>query len=312
MKPIWIIMLLAIISLFILWMIPGEKFNFLSHSPISHFEVDSTFAGPAKRGLLENEKITEASGLVASRTHSNLLYTHNDSGGKPYIFILDKSGKHKGRITITNVKNRDWEDIAIGQDPETGKWYIYVGEIGDNEAKYPSIFIYKFEEPANLSKNVEVEAEIFELQYPSGPRDAETLMFDPLSQSLYIVTKREKSNIIFKTQIDQLNTENVTLLDSVGKLPFTSATAGDISPDGLEILVKNYKKVYYWTRQPGESVGSAMSRKPRQLNYIPEPQGEAISFNASGTGYYTVSEVKKNIKPMLYFYEKMIDITSEP
>ncbi|HMQ07794.1 MAG TPA: hypothetical protein PKC30_10875 [Saprospiraceae bacterium] len=312
MKPIWIIMLLAIISLFILWLIPGENINSISHSTKSHFEVDSTFAAPVKKGLLENEKITEASGLVASRTHSNLLYTHNDSGGKPYIYKLDKSGKHKGKITITNVKNRDWEDIAMGQDPESGKWYIYVGEIGDNEAKYPSIFIYRFEEPADLSKNVEVEAEIFELQYPTGPRDAETLMFDPHSQGLYIVTKREKYNIIFKTQIDQLHPKSVTLLDSVGTLPFTSATAGDISPDGLEILVKNYKKVFYWTRQPGESIGTAMARKPRLLNYIPEPQGEAISFNALGSGYYTVSEVKKNIRPMLYFYERVIDIASEP
>lgn len=41
---------------------------------------------------LQSDAISESSGLVASRTHDGVFWTHNDSGDAPRIFAIDRSG----------------------------------------------------------------------------------------------------------------------------------------------------------------------------------------------------------------------------
>ena len=38
--------------------------------------------------------------------------THNDSGGDPKLYYLDKKGKIVFERTLDGVKNNDWEDIT--------------------------------------------------------------------------------------------------------------------------------------------------------------------------------------------------------
>ena len=40
---------------------------------------------------------------------------------------------------LTGAKMRDWEDIAVGPGPEPNVDYLYVGAIGDNDARSKSI-----------------------------------------------------------------------------------------------------------------------------------------------------------------------------
>ena len=79
--------------------------------------------------------------------NKDLLYTHNDSGGEPSVFALDTQGRFLAEIVIEGAKNRDWEDIATATDPQDGKAYIYIGEIGDNGSKHPSVKVYRALEP---------------------------------------------------------------------------------------------------------------------------------------------------------------------
>ena len=58
--------------------------------------VDSSFSMPQDNGIVQNDKISEASGLIASRNHPGGLWTHNDSGGKGKIYLIDQFGKHPG------------------------------------------------------------------------------------------------------------------------------------------------------------------------------------------------------------------------
>ena len=96
---------------------------------------------------------------------------------------------------------RDWEDIAIGPGPQANVDYLYVGEIGDNDSKHKSIKIYRVPEP-NVDANqtpvvVTVRGvETIELTYPDGPRNAETLMVDPLTKDIYIVSKEGRARFI--------------------------------------------------------------------------------------------------------------------
>lgn len=265
--------------------------------------ADTVFTAPKKAGDLKNKKIDEASGLAFSRTHLGIIYTHNDSGGEPLVYLIDTLGKDKGSIKLKGVRNRDWEDIAVGPGPDPKLNYIYVGEIGDNNAVYKSVKIYRFPEPKSLEENMEVEPEVLKLKYPDGPRDAETLMVDPISKDIFIVSKRDSVNILYRAPQSAFSKKDFEL-EKIMELPFTMSVAGDISVDGKQILIKNYFSVFYWERNEGETVPDALKRNPVLLPYKPEPQGEAIAFHPNGQSYFTLSEIRFKIKPVLYRYDK--------
>ena len=97
-------------------------------------------------GLLEYPPINEASGVAVSRKNSDVLWTHNDKGDSNRVFACNSQGKHLGVYSIGGATNRDWEDIAVGPGPVSGQQYLYVGEIGDNSAKYDLKHIYRVPE----------------------------------------------------------------------------------------------------------------------------------------------------------------------
>ncbi|MGY6545725.1 hypothetical protein [Arthrospiribacter ruber] len=272
--------------------------------PLIPMYQDSLFSGPKTVGKLENKAIDEASGLVASQKHPGILYSHNDSGGDPHVFLLDTLGKDRGKIILDGVRNRDWEDIAVGPGPQKDVSYIYVGEIGDNNAVYPEIQIHRFPEPKGIDKTHKVQPEILTLVYPDGPRDAETLMVDPITHDIFILSKRDSANVLYRTTQESFGKKGKVELEKVMSLDFTMSVAGDISADGTKILIKNYLAVFYWERNPGESIPDALMRNPVILPYKPEPQGEAIAFHPNGQTYFTLSEKRFQIEPVLYRYDK--------
>jgi hypothetical protein len=85
-----------------------------------------------------------------------------------------------------------------------------------------------------------------------------------------------------------------------GFKPFKWITAGDISKDGTQVLLKSYEKVYYWKRNGKEPIWQTMGGKPEEPNYQQEKQGEAIGFTADGKGYYTTSE---GVYAPIYYYK---------
>jgi hypothetical protein len=264
---------------------------------------DTLFTGPKGMGKLQNKTIDEASGLAFSRIHPGTLYTHNDSGGDPVIYMIDTKGRHVGEVKLLGVENRDWEDIAIGPGSEQDRDYIYVGEIGDNKAQYDQIKIFRIPEPKVLEKKLEMKPEILILNYPDGAKDAETLMVDPITQDIFILSKRDSVNILYRAPQTAF-TQGEYVLERVMELPFTMSVAGDISADGSQIIIKNYLMVFYWEREEGETVPEALRRKAKILPYKPEPQGEAIAFDPQGNAYYTLSEIRSKIQPVLYRYDK--------
>jgi hypothetical protein len=278
--------------------IPQPKLVRLEKDAVQNFFSNQVFIG-----TLENKEIDEASGLAFSKTHDGLIYTHNDSGGGRKIFVIDTLGKGMGVFKLKGVWNRDWEDLAVGPGPDPKLNYLYVGEIGDNQERYSNIFIYRFPEPEQFTVGMEIAPEILKLSYPDGPRDAETLMVDPISKDIFILSKRDSLNILYKTTQKAFENKEA-ILEKVMEIPITMSVAGDISPDGKEILIKNYFTVYYWTRNENETVGQALSRDPFILPYKPEPQGEAIAFHPNGKSYFTLSEKRFNTEPVLYRYNR--------
>lgn len=262
-----------------------------------------------RQGALDNPKINEASGLASSVVNPGMFWTHNDSGDKARIFLIDGQARNRAVVWLKDFTNRDWEDISVGPGPEEGKSYVYVGEIGDNASHYEYKYLYRIEEPAISGGSSVVDTTLSKVDsikftLEGGPRDTEAVIVDPLTREIYIFSKNEKKQIrVFMLPYPQSAT-GVTEAKHVMSLPIVKVCAADISPDGQEILIKNYTHVYYWRRQGNESVLQALKREPISLPYTTEPQGEAITFDRAGKGYYTLSEENNHKKPYLLFYAR--------
>ena len=98
-------------------------------------------------GVNRNERLEEASGLAASIRYPGFFWTHNDSGHPAELFLLDSAAQTRRVFTLSKIKNRDFEDIALGPGPVEGVGYIYLGDIGDNLERHPFKYIYRFQEP---------------------------------------------------------------------------------------------------------------------------------------------------------------------
>jgi hypothetical protein len=252
------------------------------------------FSGPEQTGELQDKQLREASGITASRLQKNCYWLHNDSGDEARLFLMQQDGEALG---IARFKEQVWdcEDIASGIGYKKGT-YVYLGDIGDNLRIRSAVYVYIFKEN-DLLQAVKENSPVkrytrISLHYPDGPRDAETLMVDPVDSLLYIVSKREPAVHVYSISLKALFTQPEHTLQLRAVLPHTYITAGDISASGREILLKNYDSVFYWKRTPGEPVFRAMEKNAVLLPYKKEKQGEAIAFTTDATGFITTSEGK--------------------
>lgn len=141
--------------------------------------------------------------------------------------------------------------------------------------------------------------ERFDFTYPTGDApDAETLMVDPRTSDLFLVTKPHESVPTMYRAKAPLSPKKAQVLEEVATLPVFDrrsrrshlVTSGDISPDGSMILIRSYSTAYLWMRRDGESVAECVKRKPCPAPLSRNRHGEAIAFSPDGQSYYTVSE----------------------
>ena len=266
------------------------------------------FANGVNLGNINASGLTEMSGCAASRVNDGIFWMHNDGGHAAGFYAVNQSGVSKGFYSLTNGTNNDTEDIAVGPGPVPGQSYIYLGDIGDNGAARSNLQVYRLPEPKIGFSSTNVTAEKFTFKYPDGPRDAETLMVDPVTSDVYVVSKRETASVgnrVYRFKAPLTNGATYTG-EEVARVHIQWLTGGDISADGSRILIRTLTQSYLWLRNPGESIGAALSRAPVEVPTASETQGEAICWDATGTDYYTSSEGSN--QPFYYF--KSQDTTS--
>ena len=270
----------------------------LSMSPNeAQFSSDPT-AAPVPPGLID-----EASGLVDSRSMPGNVWIEQDSGNPAELALLGYDGKVKGKIAIPNSTNVDWEDMTVGPGPQDGKNYLYIADIGDNNAVRPGCVLYRLIEPASLQEAIS-KVERINYKYPDGARDAEALIVDPQTKDTWIISKREDKVHLYRLPYPQ-DVNQVTTLQAYGELPYSYVTSAAISPDGTEILVRTYTQIFYWKRSSGQTVADALQKGTvRQMPYRVEPQGEAICFDKDAKGYFTISERNNATSVNLYYYAR--------
>jgi len=208
------------------------------------------FSNGVNKGIID-VRLVEASGLVESIANPDHFWSLNDGGNPSEVFLIDTLAEIK-LVCKLKVRNRDWEDIALGSGPNEGKKYVYVADIGDNLGVHDYKYIYRFEEPS-LKDGAEQTITHFDtlvIKLPGENRDSETIMIDPTTNDFYIVSKREKNVHVYLQHFPYPDTMRPT---QVLKIPFTRIVAGSISPDAQEVLLKDYENIYYWKRS-GEKI----------------------------------------------------------
>ncbi|WSQ10022.1 WD40 repeat domain-containing protein [Streptomyces sp. NBC_01231] len=221
---------------------------------------------------MSDPRITESSGLAASRQHPGVYWTHNDSDDGPYLYAVDSStGKTVATITLTGVGTpRDVEAISIGPDNQ-----IYVGDIGDNlGGGWSYVWIYQLSEPKQL-KNQTIRATQYVVKYSDGARDAESLVVDPRTGRPYIIDKKEDGGHLYEGPA-KLSASGTNIFKPIAAVDLW-ATDAALSPDGKQLAVRGYLGgIWYdWN-------GGKIKRKGR-LSVPLQGQGESVSYSADGT-----------------------------
>ncbi len=261
------------------------------------FPANAQELAPVSRLLcnLKDTRINESSGLAASQKYAahNLLWTHNDSGGTPQIFLFNPDGDTVATVTLTGAQNRDWEDMAVAGG------HIYVGDIGDNLRQHDSVIIYRLPEPQlnpeRKDQTIQVTPEKMTLKYPDAPCDSETLMATR-SGELILVSKNGGASRFYKTPRPFENNAAQTL-ELIGEYTFTGptawaylTTAGDLSADGQRFVVRTYTHAHEWILPPNGDWKSALTQAPRSWDLPKTKQGEAICYSADAMQYFISSE----------------------
>lgn len=254
-------------------------------------------------GILRHDGLREVSGIVASRRNPGVLWVHNDSGDAPRVFAINAKAECLGACRIAGARSRDWEDIAVGPGPDPNRPYLYIGDIGDNRGARSCITVYRVPEPTVRAAEpfgtmTTGPADAIQLTYPDRPRDAETLLVDPWTRDIYIISKREFLSKVYRAAYPQSTTKR-TPMERVTVLPWGLAVAGDVSPDGRRVIVKGLFNASLWNRSANEPLWKVFAGKQTFLPLANESQGEALCFDARGTGYFTIAE---RVHPPLYYF----------
>lgn len=266
--------------------------------------------------------LREASGVARDPRRAGVFWVHNDSGNPAELFAVDTRGRLLGVVPLAGATNRDLEDIAVG--PCGAESCLYLADIGDNLAVYPSITVHRLPLPslprdgegaagnasgaASVLPPVHSEAS-WRLVYPDGPRDAESLAIDGEAGQLIFVTKGREGVIeMYKAELDRLRSgsEAPDTLRRVGSLPLPIGqstgqyvTGADLSPDGSRLAVRSYTTLYEFDWNGAGEFDTLVAPAHSPLIGALEAQGEGVAWDSTGEALVLVSEGRGGRPPVI-------------
>jgi hypothetical protein len=261
-----------------------------------------------KSAVMNSRALNEVSGIQAGE--GDVFFVHNDDRG-PVIHIIDLEGRQKAQISIRDGKNRDWEDITIV--PREAGRLLVLGDIGDNNANNKTIRLYFVEEPVpdqdgHYPPVLDLLHKL-KAKYPDGPRDCEAMAYDPGSDMILFLTKRDKPPRLYGLPLEKALSFDKFELELLGEVPtfrppttmdllnhkkrgqwMSQPTGMDISADGKRAAVITYRSLYLYSREDGESWADAFQRTPLEFLGPKGLHDEAVTFGHDPLDVYVSSE----------------------
>jgi hypothetical protein len=240
-------------------------------------------------------RLTEASGLAVGIRSPAARYLQNDSGDGPRFFALDgRTGHTLAVVDVPDARNVDWEDIAVARDP-AGTPSVWLADVGDNDASRAEVQVYRTDEPAlRTGGPAELTAttpDVWRLRYPDGPHNAESMIVDPVTSRIYLITKSLDGRSGVYLAPPGPDRSRVQVLTRVGSVRFgftgtaggpnvlgqITATGANMSSDGRVLVVRTYTDAYLWP-VTGNDIPDALTQPPVRTALPDQPFGEGIAL----------------------------------
>lgn len=254
--------------------------------------------------IVQSPALNEASGLAASLADEAFLWAINDSGGAPELHLLRTDGADCGKVTLTNAKNIDWEDLASFS--LQGKSYLLIADTGDNSASRKSCTLYILQEPNLPAAGKKLKATIpctwsITFRYEDGPRDCEAVAVDPTARKIILISKRTQPPTIYELPLPNPKMAENIIARKIGNVltnsptalftSFTNQPVGlDFSSDQSLAAIVTYYSVFLFPRTRNETWSQAFSKKPTLLKPHGLRQAESIAFSKNAKRIHIISE----------------------
>lgn len=258
--------------------------------------------------ILADKRLNESSGLACGSRDPSIFWTLNDSGGEPCVFAIDRSGKTRAKVRVRDAANFDWEDLAIGKD-DKGAPALFIGDIGDNFQVRPTLQVYQIPEPAisapdqPVGETASAVPQIWRANYPDGNHNAESLLVQPQTNRLYILTKSEDGRSALyafpqplqsgmSMPLEKITNLTFPTLIRAGKRPHDNCmtTAAGFSPDGSRLIVATYSSLYEWKLPPGKPLAEALQQAPVRIEPELLRQVEGVCYDSDSLTLWLTSE----------------------
>ena len=224
-------------------------------------------------GRVTSRSLVEASGLVASRRHPGVFWTHND-GADGVLHALRRDGSVIARVRV-DAKFDDWEDIATDEQGS-----LYLADIGNNSRQRKRIAIRRVDEPdPQHAEEAAVVRQEWRLTFPDKPFDCESLFV--WRDHGYLISKLEpgKRAAVYRFPLAPTTNKRRTL-EQWSVLPVDEpVTAADVSADGASLAVLIRGKLYLF-QIDGDFKNASLDRC--QQFTLPRVQAEGCCFAPEG------------------------------
>lgn len=237
-----------------------------------------------------DQRISEPSGLVRSRTHPGVFWTHGDSGCGAAIHAVGGDGKLIRSFPVEGGSCIDWEDIAVD---DAG--YLYLADTGNNTNERRDLAVHRLVEPdpANGAGSVEIERTYrFRYADQKGFPDPADVSYDAealfwAKGGLYLLTKHRGDMRTKLYRIPEEAAQREVALAPLGSF-FVGGdkaryggmvTGADVTPDGRYLAVLTYHALFLFERP--ESGDQYLSRPVNRidLNQHEMQQTESIAWD---------------------------------
>jgi hypothetical protein len=273
------------------------------------------YANVTTAGTLADAELREASGLASSRTSPDVLWSHNDSGDTARLFALTTDGGALGRLALAQVNAVDFEDIAAAPCPGNTGHCLYVADTGNNRRNRQDQTLYIVQEPTvspnqPLSGVSAAPTHTLPLRFGGESIDAEALAVAPDASAIYIFEKINGPSFrVFAAQAPFIDGQTVEL-QPIATVPSPginindgfgyAVTGADLHPSGRRVAIRLYVGSWEYRLAEGQTLADlgAIPPTPIAAGPLSEPQGEAIAYDAQGTGLWTVSELSDQEPPV--------------
>lgn len=256
-------------------------------------------AEPEQVCVVEDDQISEASGIAASRRQKDAVWLHNDSGDSARLFLVGLDGKTRAVVTLNVERPMDWEDMCSFE--ADGEKWLLIGDTGDNQrvrsTSERSCELLLIREP-EIAKGeggpVVAQADVVSriaFQFPDGPEDCESLAVDTQTKEILLLTKCAPQKCqLFRLPLSTKKGQQKLTAEPIASLAVPFATSMDVAVDNHSLVIVNMFSGALIRRATDESWAAACQKPITVLTLPAQPQCETVCFESNGVSVLVNSE----------------------